>query len=99
LDGADYVIHLAHPIPSGPDKEYYFTPAVKATTALLQEAARVPSIKKVVITSSIAALMPLNGIPSGGVVKGEFSGGSWGAAYIVTGANIIPQRTTTGTLM
>jgi nucleoside-diphosphate-sugar epimerase len=74
LDGADYVIHLAHPLPSGTDKDYYFTPAVKATTALLKEAARVPSIKKVVITSSIAALMPLDGIPSGGVVKGEFSG-------------------------
>ncbi|KAE8131092.1 hypothetical protein BDV38DRAFT_290667 [Aspergillus pseudotamarii] len=69
LDGADYVIHLAHPLPSGTDKEYYFTPAVKVTAALLKEAARVPSIKKVVITSSIAALMPLDGIPPGGVVK------------------------------
>ncbi|KAE8404071.1 hypothetical protein BDV37DRAFT_283118 [Aspergillus pseudonomiae] len=69
LDGADYVIHLAHPLPSGTDKEYYFTPAVKTTTALLKEAARVPSIKKVVITSSIAALMPLDGIPPGSVVK------------------------------
>ncbi|KAF7171587.1 hypothetical protein CNMCM5623_003956 [Aspergillus felis] len=69
LDGADYVIHLAHPLPSGTDKEFYFTPAVKATTALLKEASRVPSIKKIVITSSIAALMPLDGIPSGGVIK------------------------------
>ncbi|RHZ55812.1 ketoreductase sphI [Aspergillus thermomutatus] len=69
LDGADYVVHLAHPLPSGTDKELYFTPAVKATTALLQEAARVPSIKKVVITSSVAALMPLDGVPPGGIVK------------------------------
>ncbi|KAE8345169.1 hypothetical protein BDV24DRAFT_160005 [Aspergillus arachidicola] len=64
-----YMIYLAHPLPSGTDKEYYFTPAVKVTSALLKEAARVPSIKKVVITSSIAALMPLDGIPPVGVVK------------------------------
>lgn len=89
LDGADYVIHLAHPIPSGPEKEYYFTPAVKATTALLREAARVPSIKKVVVTSSIAALMPLDGIPSGGVIKGAFSG-LLGRAYR-TWTDIIPE--------
>ncbi|KAE8334089.1 hypothetical protein BDV39DRAFT_188379 [Aspergillus sergii] len=63
LNGVDYVIYLAHPLPDGTDKEYYFTPAVKLTTVLLKEAARVPSIKKVVITSSIAALMPLDGIP------------------------------------
>lgn len=83
LDGADYVIHLAHPLPSGTDKEYYFTPAVKVTTALLQEAARVPSIKKVILTSSIAALMPLDGIPYGGVVKGEFLWGSFPISSLV----------------
>lgn len=70
LDGADYVLHLASPLPHGVNKESYFGPAVKGTTAVLREAARVPSIKKVVITSSIAALIPLKGLPQGGVIKG-----------------------------
>jgi nucleoside-diphosphate-sugar epimerase len=70
LDGADYVLHLASPLTHGTDKESYFGPAVKGTTAVLSEAARVASIKKVVVTSSIAALIPLNGLPQGGVVKG-----------------------------
>lgn len=70
LDGVDYVLHLASPLPHGTDKETYFTPAVKGTTALLKAAAKVSSIKKVVVTSSIAALIPLTGIPEGGVIKG-----------------------------
>lgn len=72
LDGADYVLHLASPLTHGIEKESYFGPAVKGTTAVLKEATRVPSIKKVVVTSSIAALIPLNGIPQGGVIKGQF---------------------------
>lgn len=73
LDGVDFVLHLASPLSRGTDKESYFIPAVKGTTALLKEAARVASIKKVVVTSSIAALIPLTGIPEGGVVKGNIS--------------------------
>ncbi|KAJ5309401.1 uncharacterized protein N7443_001862 [Penicillium atrosanguineum] len=69
LDGADYVLHLASPLTHGIEKESYFGPAVKGTNAVLNEATRVPSIKKVVVTSSIAALIPLNGIPEGGVIK------------------------------
>lgn len=70
LNGVDYVLHLASPLPHGTDKQTYFPPAVKGTTALLKAAAKVPTIKKVVITSSIVALIPLTGIPTGGVVKG-----------------------------
>lgn len=70
LDGVDYIFHLASPPPSGTDKETYFPPAVKGTTLLLQAAAKVPSVKKVVVTSSMAALAPLSGIPAGGVIKG-----------------------------
>jgi FlaA1/EpsC-like NDP-sugar epimerase len=70
LNGVDYVLHLASPLPHGIDKEAYFGPAVKGTTALLKAAAKVPTIKKVVVTSSIAAFIPLSGIPAGGVVKG-----------------------------
>ncbi|KAJ5910448.1 NAD(P)-binding protein [Penicillium tannophilum] len=69
LDGVDYVLHLASPLTHGTDKETYFTPAVNGTLAILKEAEKVPSIKKVVITSSIASLFPLTGIPEGGVVK------------------------------
>jgi nucleoside-diphosphate-sugar epimerase len=70
LDGVDYVLHLASPLPHGTNKETYFGPAVKGTTAVLKAAAKVPSINKVVITSSAAAFIPLNGIPEGGVIKG-----------------------------
>jgi nucleoside-diphosphate-sugar epimerase len=70
LNGVDYVLHLASPLPHGTNKENYFPPAVKGTTAVLKAAAKVSSIKKVVVTSSIAALIPLTGIPPGGVVKG-----------------------------
>ncbi|KAL5366639.1 NAD(P)-binding protein [Aspergillus floccosus] len=68
LDGVDFVLHLASPLPHGTDKEAYFTPAVKGTTALLRAAAKLSSIKKVVVTSSMAALVPLAGLPEGGVI-------------------------------
>lgn len=71
LNGVDYVLHLASPLVHGTNKETYFTPAVKATTSVLKAAAKVPSIKKVVVTSSIAALIPLAGLPTGGVIKGK----------------------------
>ena len=70
LDGADYVIHIASPVPHCTDREYYFSAAVNITTVLLREATRVPTIKKVVITSSLAALTPLAGVPPGGIVRG-----------------------------
>ncbi|KAF3393938.1 hypothetical protein F1880_004899 [Penicillium rolfsii] len=70
LDGVDLVLHLASPLPSGStDKKDYFVPAVKGTTALLKEANQVASIKKVVITSSVVSLIPINGLPKGGVIK------------------------------
>jgi nucleoside-diphosphate-sugar epimerase len=72
LDGVDYVLHLASPLPHGTNKETYFGPALKGTTAILKEAAKVSTIKRVVITSSIAALIPVTGIPEGGVVRGQF---------------------------
>ncbi|RAK75338.1 putative 3-beta hydroxysteroid dehydrogenase/isomerase [Aspergillus fijiensis CBS 313.89] len=69
LDGVDYVLHLASPLANGTDKEAFFSPAVNGTLAVLKEAAKVPSIKKVVVTSSIAALIPLAGLPDGGVIR------------------------------
>ncbi|PLB48417.1 3-beta hydroxysteroid dehydrogenase/isomerase family protein [Aspergillus steynii IBT 23096] len=69
LDGVDYVLHIASPLLHGTEKESYLDPAVKGTTAILTEAAKVKSIKKVVITSSIAAFIPVAGLPKGGVIK------------------------------
>lgn len=77
LDGVDYVLHMASPLASpGPDstnKEKYFKPAVNGTVAILKEAAKVPTIKRVVITSSIFALVPMSGVPGGEVLRGECS--------------------------
>ena len=71
LDGVDFVLHLASPLANSTDQDAIFTPAIQGTLGLLKEAARVPSIKKVVITSSIASLMPVTGVPEGGVIKGN----------------------------
>ncbi|KAG0646839.1 Cercosporin toxin biosynthesis cluster 6 [Hyphodiscus hymeniophilus] len=57
--GMDYVLHIASPV-SRPSEDYYadfIEPAVQGTLGLLRSVAkRSPSVKRVVITSSIAAL-------------------------------------------
>lgn len=70
LDEVDYVMHLASPPPYDTDKQTYFGPVVKGTIAVLKAAAKIVSIKKVVVTSSLAALIPLRGVPTGGIIKG-----------------------------
>lgn len=70
LNGVTYVLHIASPLLHGTNKESYFDPAVKGTAAVLNEAAKVGSIKRVVVTSSIAAFIPLTGVPVGGVIRG-----------------------------
>ncbi|KAJ5718874.1 NAD-dependent epimerase/dehydratase [Penicillium malachiteum] len=71
LDGANYIIHIASPLPRGVDKTEYFSPAVNVTTTILREATRVPTIKKAVVTSSLAALVPMTGVPAGTVMKDD----------------------------
>jgi len=71
LDGVDYVFHLASPLANATDKEKIFPAAVQGTLAILKEAAKVKSVKRVVITSSEAAFTPLTGVPQGGVLKGN----------------------------
>lgn len=68
LKDAQYVIHLASPlaIPG----EDLLTPAVKGTTSVLESAHRIASIKKVVITASVASLIPLGKGRDGLVVTG-----------------------------
>ncbi|CZT49937.1 related to 3-beta hydroxysteroid dehydrogenase/isomerase [Rhynchosporium secalis] len=70
LDGVDYVLHLASPLPGGTDKAALFGPSVNGTTAILIEAEKVSSIKKVVITSSVAALVPMSGPTAAGEISG-----------------------------
>lgn len=68
LEGADYVIHVASPLPKG--NEDLMTPAVNGTTALLESALQVPSIKRVIVTASVASLVPLGGYVKDLVVRG-----------------------------
>ncbi|EEU34487.1 uncharacterized protein NECHADRAFT_102239 [Fusarium vanettenii 77-13-4] len=59
LRGATEVIHVASPLP-GPSDNYkrdLIEPAINATVGILKSAVKVPSIRRVVITSSIAALL------------------------------------------
>lgn len=67
----DFVLHLASPLARSTDPDAVFTSVVNGALALLREAAKVPNIKKVVITSSIASLVPVTGVPEGGVIKGS----------------------------
>ncbi|KAH6718953.1 hypothetical protein DL95DRAFT_385367 [Leptodontidium sp. 2 PMI_412] len=69
LKGVTYVLHMASPLANSTNPEDIFPPAVQGTVGILKDAAKVSSITKVVITSSIAALVPLSGAPEGAVVK------------------------------
>ncbi|OJJ45320.1 hypothetical protein ASPZODRAFT_143961 [Penicilliopsis zonata CBS 506.65] len=71
LDGVEYVIHIASPLLPSIDKKISFQPAVEGTLSILNEAVRVSSVKKVVITSSVSALVPFAGVPRGGIVTEE----------------------------
>lgn len=72
LDGVDYVLHMASPLAGSTKPEEMFPPALDGTLSILRSAKEVPSITKVVITSSIAALEPMAGVPEGGVIRGKF---------------------------
>lgn len=60
VKGVDYVIHVASPINEGTSKEDFeisiVKPAVQGTVGMLEAAAKEPSVKRIVITSSIAAI-------------------------------------------
>lgn len=74
LDKVDYIFHLASPMPGGGSdfQTEYLGPAVQSTEAILEAAASVPSVKRVVITSSLLALIPLGSLDVPGlVVKGQ----------------------------
>lgn len=61
VKGVKYIIHLASPISDGVTdnfQEKLIQPAVKGTVGILQSALASPSVKRVVITSSIVAIIP-----------------------------------------
>ncbi|KAK4223279.1 putative reductase [Podospora fimiseda] len=64
-----YILHIASPMPGkGEDfKTEYLAPAVQGTEAILNVANTTPSIKRVVIVSSILSLMPLGGMTTPGL--------------------------------
>ena len=72
MDGVDYVLHVASPFPSSEpeDESDIIEPAVRSTNNVL-EAAHQVGVKKVVITSSTAAIMYGNG------KRGEFDETNW----------------------
>lgn len=72
LSGVDFVLHIASPLARTLDQNDYFGPATQGTVNILEEASKVSSVKKVVITSSVLSLIPLAGIPEGGVLTGMY---------------------------
>src|ERR1700760_4284201 len=70
VQGATYVIHVASPITSsykeGDDFEKHFIePAVKGTLNVLTASQKTSSVKRVVITSSVVAIIPWKDFTSG----------------------------------
>ncbi|KAF2737778.1 NAD dependent epimerase/dehydratase [Polyplosphaeria fusca] len=65
VDGADFIIHIASALPNtsavsqSQYDAHFVRPAVYSTIGVLEAAARTPSVRRVVITSSIVALIPL----------------------------------------
>ena len=64
LQNVTYVFHLASPMPwKGHDFETdYLNPAVQGTIALLETAKNIDTIKRIVIVSSLLALIPLDAL-------------------------------------
>ncbi|OJZ85560.1 hypothetical protein ASPFODRAFT_218851 [Aspergillus luchuensis CBS 106.47] len=66
IQDVQYVIHVASPLPDR--NSDLLIPAMQGTTSILESACKNPSIKKVVVTSSISSFMPLAGQPHGTVI-------------------------------
>ncbi|KIW23252.1 uncharacterized protein PV07_11464 [Cladophialophora immunda] len=60
VKGVDYIVHLASPLarPSDDDEANIIQPAIRGTLSILRSALKEPAIKRVVITSSVAAVSP-----------------------------------------
>lgn len=73
LDGVDYVFHLASSMPGKGDnfEEDYLKPAVNETESMLLAAKNTPSVKMVIILSSMLSIIPMGGTRKPGL---EISG-------------------------
>lgn len=67
VKGVNYIIHAASPIPSfgGPNppakeqfESYFIQPAMSGDRGMLESAAKEPSVKRIVVTSSTVAITP-----------------------------------------
>jgi len=60
LEGITYVVHLASPLPMATTEfeRDIIQPAIRGTINILLAAKKVPTVKRVVITSSVVALLP-----------------------------------------
>ncbi|KAI9800756.1 MAG: hypothetical protein M1833_003173 [Piccolia ochrophora] len=69
VKGVQYIIHCASPITYGVDAAQYesdiIVPALKGTLGILEAAHRTPGIKRVVVTSSVAAVLSPTGPADG----------------------------------
>jgi nucleoside-diphosphate-sugar epimerase len=67
VQGVDYILHLASPVPEpdSPDtidvRKDFVEPAVHGTVGILESALKAPSVKRIVITSSVVVLAPKEG--------------------------------------
>ncbi|KAK3111767.1 hypothetical protein LTR53_012632 [Teratosphaeriaceae sp. CCFEE 6253] len=62
-----YIIHVASPlatkVPNGADlDEWFVKPAVQGTVAVLESAKKAGTVQRIVITSSVASIMPLGAL-------------------------------------
>ena len=74
LDGVEHVLHLASPMPGkGEDfQSDYLKPAVEGTESVLEAAKASGSVKRVVVTSSVLAVIPLGQMNATDLyIKGE----------------------------
>ncbi|KIX98704.1 uncharacterized protein Z520_05164 [Fonsecaea multimorphosa CBS 102226] len=60
VKGVDYIVHVASPLakPSDDAEANIIQPAIRGTLSILRSALKEPSIKRVVITSSVVAVNP-----------------------------------------
>jgi nucleoside-diphosphate-sugar epimerase len=71
LDGADYIIHVASPIPLKGEikpedfKSLFVDTAVAGNKAILKAASKTSTIKRLVITSSTSAMLPWSAFTTG----------------------------------
>jgi len=78
VQGVDYIIHIASPITQGFSteedyKEKLIKPAVTGTVGILDSAKKAPSVKRIVITSSVVAVASFGSImtPDSPVITAE----------------------------